>query len=139
MRALVVEDDVLVRQSVCDLLAEDGIECAEAGCVADALVLLGPDEGWVPDVLVTDFDLGRGPTGADLATELLRRLPALGVVYATGSPECLAMHEFSSRERLIAKPFDARDLTRAVHDVIWLEHSVAGNFGSSTMVPTLAA
>ncbi|MGG5823599.1 response regulator [Falsiroseomonas sp. HW251] len=117
MRALVVEDDEFVRRSVCDFLTEDGVDCEEAGSAAAAMALLARDDGWEPDVLVTDFDLGAGPTGEDLAYELLRRLPGLGVVHATGSPECLALHEFTSRERLLPKPFSARGLSAAVHEV----------------------
>jgi CheY-like chemotaxis protein len=138
MRALVVEDDVLVRETVCDFLTADGIECEEVGSVAEALARLRQRVGWWPDVLVTDFDLGPGPTGADLASEMLRCLPDLGVVHATGSPECLTTHAFSSRERLIVKPFSARDLTTAVRDVALLDGSIlAPNAGIPTN--TLAA
>ena len=73
MRALVVEDEPLIRMHLCDLLEEAGFECEEAGNAAQAIALL--EDGWLPEILVTDFNLGPGPDGADLAAEALRRLP----------------------------------------------------------------
>jgi two-component system, OmpR family, response regulator len=139
MRALVVEDDVLVRETVCDFLTADGIECEDAGNAAEAMARLRQRADWQPDVLVTDFDLGPGPTGKDLANELLRQLPALGVVHATGSPECLAMHAFDCRERLIVKPFSARDLTSAVHTVTLVTEISLALLASGQIAPGSAS
>lgn len=112
MRALVVEDEPLIRMHLCDLLEEAGFECGEAGSAAQAIAML--EGGWRPEILVTDFNLGPGPDGADLAAEALRRLPGLRVVYATGNPECLAGRGCRPTDRILAKPFTAAELIEAV-------------------------
>ena len=114
MRALVVEDEPLIRMHLCDLLEEAGFECEEAGNAAQAIALL--EDGWLPEILVTDFNLGPGPDGADLAAEALRRLPELRIVYATGNPDCLAGRGCRPVDRILAKPFSPAELIEAVGD-----------------------
>ena len=124
MRALVVEDEALIRMHLCDLLEEAGFECGEAGNAAQALSLL--DTGWTPDILVTDYNLGAGLNGAALAREALRRLPGLRIVYATGNPECLNGRDFRTRDCVLAKPFSAGDLIEAVAGLMMSgQHRVA--------------
>ena len=62
MRVLLIDDDALVRQTLADSLAEESIEVDGLANAEDALVLLSA--GQVPDVLVTDIDLGAGPERA---------------------------------------------------------------------------
>jgi CheY-like chemotaxis protein len=112
MRALVVEDEPLIRMHLCDLLEEAGLECGDAANAAQALELL--DEGWVPDILITDFNLGPGLTGAALAAEALCRLPRLRVVYITGNPECLARTNRRAADLVLEKPFSPAELLQAV-------------------------
>jgi CheY-like chemotaxis protein len=114
MRALVVEDEPLIRMHLCDLLEEAGFECGEAGNAAQAIALL--EDGWRPEILVTDFNLGPGPDGAELAADVLRRLPKLRIVFATGNPECLAGRGCRPADRILAKPFSAAELIEAVGD-----------------------
>ncbi len=66
MRVLLIDDDALVRQTLGDTLADEGIEVDGLACAEDALVLLRA--GQVPDVLVADIDLGVGLSGLDLAS-----------------------------------------------------------------------
>ena len=115
MRVLIVEDEVLIRMLVRDLLDEAGFDCEEAQDAEEALALLDGVNGWRPDILVTDYNLGPGPNGADVATEAMLRLPGLGVVHATGNPECLTDRLLGPRERILAKPFSAADLLAVVH------------------------
>jgi CheY-like chemotaxis protein len=113
LHVLVVEDDALVRASVCDLLEGAGFACEEAADAAAALALLeGRD--CAPDVLVTDFDLGPGPDGKALAREAQRRLPGLPTVFVTADPEGFADHPFGVWERFLAKPFSGADLVAAI-------------------------
>jgi DNA-binding response OmpR family regulator len=114
MRILIVEDEALIRMLVRDLLEEAGFDCQEGRDAEEALVLLDAVNGWRPDILVTDYNLGPGPNGADVAAEAMLRLPGLGVVYATGNPECLADRLLGPRERIVAKPFAAVVLLAAV-------------------------
>src|SRR5690349_2125269 len=114
MRVVIVEDEFLIRMCVRDLLEEAGFECAEAADAAEALALLN-DAGWIPDIWVTDYNLGPGMRGDALADKVLRRLPGLPILFITGNPECLDDRAFGPGERLLAKPFSSDDLLRAVH------------------------
>jgi CheY-like chemotaxis protein len=72
MRVLVVEDEALIRMLICDLLAEVGFECREARDAAEAFATLDEVDEWQPDILVTDYNLGPGPNGAEVAAEAVR-------------------------------------------------------------------
>jgi DNA-binding response OmpR family regulator len=61
VRVLLIDDDALLRQTLGDTLAAEGIEVDGLADAEDALVLLGA--GQVPDVLVADIDLGPGLSG----------------------------------------------------------------------------
>ena len=117
MRALVVEDRFLIRMTIRDLLEEAGFECAEAEDAAEALALLDSGD-WVPDLLVSDYDLGPGPNGMALAEEALRRLPDLPVLFVTGNPECFDGRAWGLREHLLAKPFLPDDLIEAARALV---------------------
>jgi two-component system, OmpR family, response regulator len=112
MQVLVVEDEPLIRMSVCDLLEEAGFTCTEAASAREALALL--DGGLRPAILVTDFNLGPGLNGRALSTEALARLPDLAVVHVTANADCLLEHGLRPCEQVIAKPFQADDLVRCV-------------------------
>jgi CheY-like chemotaxis protein len=115
MRVLVVEDEALIRMLICDLLAEIGFECREAADADRAFAALDGVDGWRPDILVTDYNLGPGPNGAEVAAEAVRRLPGLPVIYATGNPECLS--DVRPQARVLAKPFAAADLILAIDEL----------------------
>ena len=84
MRVLLIDDDPLVRQTLMDTLAAEGIEVDGLANAEDALVLLGA--GQVPDVLVADIDLGAGLSGLDLAAIARERHPAAEVVLISDNP-----------------------------------------------------
>jgi CheY-like chemotaxis protein len=115
MRVLVVEDEALIRMLICDLLEEAGFECREAGDAQEASAALDSADYWQPDILVTDYNLGPGLNGADVAAEAVRRLPGLPVIYATGNPECLK--DTGRGERVLAKPFAVADLISAIDEL----------------------
>jgi two-component system, OmpR family, response regulator len=117
MRILIVEDEWLIRMLVRDLLEEAGFECRDVGDAAEAAEVLDAKNGWQPDLLVTDYNLGAGPNGVAVAIEARRRSPGLPVIYATGNPECLAGQMLGMRERIVVKPFSFDELVGAVHDL----------------------
>lgn len=73
----------LVRGMPMDTLAEESIEVDGLANAEDALVLLGASQ--VPDVLVTDIDLGAGLSGLDLEGIAQERHPAVEVVLISGT------------------------------------------------------
>ena len=113
MRVLLIEDDQLVRATLVDTLGEAGFDVDGLACAEDALVLLGA--GQVPDVLVTDLDLGHGLGGTDLADMARARHPDVGIVFIGGSEQGggrrLGLHE-----RFLQKPFTAAVLASAIRE-----------------------
>ena len=136
MRALVVEDRFLIRMTIRDLLEEAGFECAEAEDAAEALALLDSGD-WVPDLLVSDYDLGPGPNGMALAEEALRRLPDLPVLFVTGNPECFDGRAWGAREHLLAKPFLPDDLIEAARALVAPDqHATATRVRNAVSMPS---
>ena len=79
---LVVEDEVLIRLSVCDFLRECGYRVLEAGTGEDAQSIF--ESGEPIEVLFSDIDLGRGINGFALATWVRSNYPKVRIVLASG-------------------------------------------------------
>lgn len=114
MRVLLIEDDAEARASLAELLGEAGIEVDGLANAEDALVLLGA--GQVPDVLVTDIDLGPGLDGVGLAEMAQARHPDVGIVFISGDPQDAHGHRLGTHERFLQKPFRASELAAAIRD-----------------------
>ena len=114
---LIVEDESLIRMTLCDCFEDAGLHFTEAADADSALSLL--DDG-AKDivVLVTDLNLGPGLNGLQIAAEARRRLPKLQVVYATGNPDWLADRPLQPWERLFVKPFDPTALVEEVQALL---------------------
>ena len=116
LRVLVVEDDIIIRMSTVDLLAGLGHTVLEAGNAREALAVL---ERQPVDVLITDIGLP-GTSGGTLAVEASRRIPGLGIVFASGRdalpPEAAELP--SGRAVLLRKPYDLRRLAEALVEAL---------------------
>lgn len=78
---MVVEDDSFTRLTVAGALRHAGVEVvADCDNPRDALTLF---REYAPQVCLIDLDLGKGPTGVDVASAMRRLQPALGVVLLT--------------------------------------------------------
>jgi CheY-like chemotaxis protein len=81
-----VDDDQDLRRSTGMLLRSAGFETREASSGEQALTQVEALRGRL-DVLIVDYDLGRGMTGTELAEELARLLGhAVPTVMLTGDP-----------------------------------------------------
>src|SRR5579862_9939709 len=81
MKALVVEDEALIRLNLCDMLEELGHESAQAANGKDGLALLEEDEGI--GVLIADLGL-HGMTGEELVRRACALRPQLKIIVASG-------------------------------------------------------
>jgi len=126
MAVLVVEDDTVVRLSLCECLEDAGLEILDAGNAAAALAILEKPPYRII-VLVTDLNLGPGDNGLALAAKARRRLPRLRVVYATGSPEMLRGRQMRPWERLFTKPYD---IWRLRDDVTAIDQALRGSMAT---------
>ena len=105
MDVLVVEDEPLVRESAVAVLREAGFSAAGVASAEEALALAERADDRPPAVVVADLRLGPGMDGLCLGVEARRRWPGVGVVYATGHPECFDGRLLGPRERYVVKPF----------------------------------
>ncbi|PVM93702.1 hybrid sensor histidine kinase/response regulator [Caulobacter endophyticus] len=103
-RALLVDDEDVVRASTADMLTELGYEVVEAVSAEDALRLL--DEGLSVDLLVTDH-LMPGKNGTDLARDFLQRSRTARVLVVSGYAEVEGVAPDLPR---LVKPFRLAEL-----------------------------
>ena len=78
---MVVEDDSFTRSTLCTALTSLGIRIvAETGSIKEAISLAKEHK---PDACLIDLDLGKGPTGIDLAYALRKLKTDIGIVFLT--------------------------------------------------------
>ena len=108
---MVVEDDSFTRSTLCAALISLGIKVvAETGSVKDAISLA---QKHLPDACLIDLDLGKGPTGIDLAYALRKLKTDIGIVFLTtyDDPRFL-------RSNMSVLPLDAEYLVKkSVKDI----------------------
>ncbi|MHC2434909.1 CheY-like chemotaxis protein [Bradyrhizobium sp. USDA 4451] len=109
---LLVEDDVLVREYVVTQISRFGYHTLAARDAAEALAII--DRGESIDLLFTDVMLSGGMNGRQLATEALKRRPALKVLYTSGYTENALVHHgrLDPGVLLLPKPYISADLAR---------------------------
>ena len=112
MKALVVEDEALIRLNLCDMLEELGIATEQAANGKDGLAALESDGTF--DLLVADLGL-HGMSGDELVRRAHALKPGLKIIVASGrSASAIADLIAATGARFLGKPFDFDDLRRAV-------------------------
>jgi PAS domain S-box-containing protein len=117
-RVLVVEDDAAVREIAVRFLRELGCQVREAQDGLAALALLA--QGQAVDLLFTDLILPGGLSGAELAREAQRLRPGIRVLYTSGYPRNVLVHDGKLDEGvyLLSKPYSREELARAMRKVV---------------------
>ena len=113
-RAMVVDDEDLVRSLLAEVLADEGFEVIEAGCGDEALALL--DQVAPLDLLVTDVHMPGGADGYEVARQARARCAGLPIVVTTGRPEVGRPWLGGAGERtaLVLKPFRIEAMLQAI-------------------------
>ena len=109
---LVVDDDEAVRVAMSELLSSWGCRCLVADSAASALQVCSA----LPDLLIVDYRLRDGQTGADVMAALRERLgvlPPTFIITGDTAPDRLREAQ-STGALLLHKPVD----TTRLHDVI---------------------
>jgi CheY-like chemotaxis protein len=109
-RALVVDDEDLVRASAADMLAELGFDVVEASSAEEALEYLTNAPHL--DLLVTDH-LMPGMSGTDLVYEVRKRWPMIRTVIISGYAEAEGIGPDQLR---LNKPFRQNDLAEVLSE-----------------------
>ncbi len=109
---LIVDDECLIAEMVCDALSDSGFEVVVAHDAAEAIDRIAEK----PEIaaLVTDINMGAGADGWHVARCARDASPTLPVVYTTGG----AAHEWTAKgvdgSVLLVKPFDVDRVVAAV-------------------------
>lgn len=106
LRLLLVEDEAVIRLSTAELLKRLGHEVVSAASAEAALDVL-KNESF--DVLIADIGLP-GMSGVELANEVKKKRPGIGVVYATGQSQPDGIED----NVLLRKPYDINLLANAL-------------------------
>ncbi len=122
LKVLLVEDDPEVRSVVRNLLQSLGCKVTEFGSAEQALARLV--DGADYDLLLSDIALGPGMQGTELARQVSRRVPGIGLLLMSGySSDLLREHDAGDiTVELLRKPFDRAQATRAIARAIALRH-----------------
>ena len=114
-RVLVVEDDPRVSRSTVSALQELGHRPHAVSSGADALHILEEEGGF--DLVITDVVMPN-MTGVELAREVGRTYPGLGILFVTGYVgEAGTLDELGGRP-VLRKPFTVAQLAAAVESAI---------------------
>jgi CheY-like chemotaxis protein len=110
--ALVIDDDVVLRSTLAELLQEEGFLTVQASNGFSGLRLAGEHH---PQVVLLDLllpelsgtevlrELRGGPAGRDMA-----------IVIVTGSPDSLSAAQVAEADGVVRKPFDLSELLTTV-------------------------
>jgi two-component system invasion response regulator UvrY len=79
IRVLIADDHPLIMVGLTSAL--EGRDIKVAACVTEANEVVSNYSESKPDVVVLDIRFGAGPTGFDVAADLLRRFPAARIVF----------------------------------------------------------
>jgi CheY-like chemotaxis protein len=81
LNVMLVEDDDFTRSTVKSALESKGLNIVyDTALVKDGVEFAKKNR---PDVAVLDYNLGKGPNGIDLANQLRRMQPEIGIVLLT--------------------------------------------------------
>lgn len=109
---LVTDDEEQIARLCRTLLERAGYRVLSASDGPGALALSRQYAGEI-DVLLTDVDL-QGLNGIELAREIRKQRPLIGVLLASGNPDNAAQAGFA----FLAKPFSAEGLRQAIAQVL---------------------
>lgn len=110
LNVLVVEDDLMIADLLCEELAHDGYHVTGiARSVAEAKTA---SNGQHNDFAIIDLHLANGGIGTDVADDLRDINVFIGIVYSTGNDD-LGLSKING-DAVMTKPYSMRDIGRAL-------------------------
>ena len=116
MRILYVEDDPLVREVTCEMLAQPARKVLAVSSAEEALSVFRPDEF---DIVITDVSLP-AMSGIDMARQMLKVAPSAAIIIATGYDLHTSLQHLGPHVRALMKPFDLPQLDGLLNE-LWRE------------------
>jgi CheY-like chemotaxis protein len=115
---LMVEDEAIVRELACRVLRAIGYTVLTAAHPDKALALSAQHDGHI-DLLITDI-LMPGMRGVDLAEQIARSRPGIGVLYISGYTKDIVSDQgvTGTNWAFLPKPFTPTSLARKVREAL---------------------
>jgi|HubBroStandDraft_1064217.scaffolds.fasta_scaffold00416_22 CheY-like chemotaxis protein len=113
LRVLYIEDNELVREVTCELLAGDAREIVAVASGEEALSAFKDGRF---DIVITDVSLP-AMSGFDLVRHVKRLAPSMPVIVASGYPLDLVAEQLGPKVRAITKPLEAPQLDALIQDL----------------------
>lgn len=115
---LVVDDEVLLRMLMLDVLQDNGYRALEAADGPSALKILESDARI--DLLITDVGLPGGVNGRQVADVARKRRPDLKVLFITGYAEnaVVGNGHLAPGMEVVTKPFEIAAFAQKVRDMV---------------------
>lgn len=114
LRILYVEDDPLVREVTCELLAHPARAILAVSSAEEALSVFKPGAF---DVVLTDVSLP-AMSGLDMVRAMLKLAPTVAIIIATGYDLQVGLGDFGPRVRTIRKPFDTPQIESLLDELL---------------------
>jgi CheY-like chemotaxis protein len=114
LKILYVEDNALVREVTCELLAQDQRQILACASAEEALRQFGEDSF---DVIITDVSLPV-MSGIDFARSVLRVKPQMPIILASGYELDFALENWGTNVRAIIKPFEPADIEALISQLV---------------------
>ena len=80
LNVLVVDDDIFLKNLISELICKLGYKCNTVTNVNDALIAI---DNFKPNLVLTELDLGKGPSGLDLINKIALNYPEIDVIVLT--------------------------------------------------------
>jgi CheY-like chemotaxis protein len=119
VRVLYVEDNALVRELTCELLATEGREIIACATAEEALREF---ESHPCDVIITDMNLP-AQSGLELAKHILSLRPATSIVILSGYALPLPLAELGPNVRALIKPIESHQIDALIEELVRNSHN----------------
>jgi len=114
LRILYVEDNDIVREVTCELLAQDQRQIVACATAEEALKEFAAQPF---DLVITDVSLPV-MSGIDLARSILKLKPRVPVILASGYDLDFGVENWAANVRSIIKPFDAAEIEALMSELM---------------------
>jgi PAS domain S-box-containing protein len=115
---LLVEDELILREWVKQVLEEHSYKVVEATTGVEALKMWDEHKGKI-DLLLTDMVMPEGMSGRELARQLRSRAPELKIIFTSGySPDAMAKDLELGEIPFLPKPYPQPQLTQLIRDCL---------------------
>ena len=130
---LVVADEPVLLEMVCEILQSHGYKALEAPNGLQALHLWDQNRGRI-DLLLTDVTMPDGLSGRELAAKLHEDDPRLPVIFSSGFSQELLQAGEASRPGVtfLSKPYRSTQLAQAVRDALDAARPVQSTLASGS-------